>query len=338
MSLYRAELRRLGKRRLTRYILVLLILGLAAIVGSFVYASHQIGPAEQALAATRAEAAYQEQVGYHRQYVAECEAAKAAGTSEQRGMPPNCSEITPPQREWFEARNYLPFQFDFRQTFGVFIAVFAGILALGAYLVGASFVGAEWSTGGMMNLLLWRPKRLTVLLTKLAALLTGVLATGAVLGALWTVALWLIARYDGVTGNLTAGAWRSFALDGARGLGLVLAVAAIGFGLASIGRHTAMALGAAVAVGIISEVGIRIATATIGIQFGDRWVLSSYALAWFQKKWTLSDFASCDFDPVNGCTPKELVLTWHDSAAIFAVGVVVVLLATLWTMRRRDVA
>ena len=28
----------------------------------------------------------------------------------------------------------------------------------------------------MMNLLLWRPKRLTVLLTKLAALLTGILA------------------------------------------------------------------------------------------------------------------------------------------------------------------
>ena len=39
---------------------------------------------------------------------------------------------------------------------------FAAILALVGFVIGASFVGAEWSTGGMMNLLLWRPKRLTV--------------------------------------------------------------------------------------------------------------------------------------------------------------------------------
>ena len=53
--------------------------------------------------------------------------------------------------------------------------------------------------------------------------------------------------------------WQSFALDGARGIGLILAVAAIGFGLASLGRHTAMALGAAIGVFVISEIGLRIA-------------------------------------------------------------------------------
>ena len=40
-------------------------------------------------------------------------------------------------------------------------------------MIGASFVGAEWNSGGMMNLLLWRPQRLKVLSTKLAALLAG---------------------------------------------------------------------------------------------------------------------------------------------------------------------
>ena len=69
----------------------------------------------------------------------------------------------------------MPYQFDFREEFGAFISIFAGILALFGFVVGASFVGAEWNTGGMMNLLLWRPKRLPVLFTKLAALLSAVL-------------------------------------------------------------------------------------------------------------------------------------------------------------------
>ncbi|WP_213454799.1 ABC transporter permease subunit [Rhizomonospora bruguierae] len=338
MSLYLAELRRLGKRRLTRFVLVLLILGLGAIVVAMTASSQKSGPAAKAKAEVAAEADYQEQMGYHRQFVARCEAAKEAGTSQQQGMPTDCAEITPPQREWFSVEHYLPFELDFRELFPIFIAVFAGILALAAYLVAASFVGAEWSSGGMTNLLLWRPKRLTVLLTKLGAVLTGVLATGLLLGALWTVAFWLIGRYDGTLGGMTPGVWRSFALDGARGLGLVLAVTTVGFGLASLGRHTAMALGAAVAVGVISEAGLRIATSVIGVPFPGRWILSSYALAWFNKKWTLIDVQSCAFDPVNGCVPKEFTITWQHSAIVFAAGTALVLLATLWTMRRRDVA
>jgi len=53
------------------------------------------------------------------------------------------------------------------------VTTFAAVLALVAYIVGASFVGAEWSSGGMMNLLLWRPRRLQVLGTKLAVLRRG---------------------------------------------------------------------------------------------------------------------------------------------------------------------
>jgi hypothetical protein len=338
MSLFKAELRRLFKRRITRVMLLLLVLGLGAIVGAFSFASHRIGPAEQARATVQAEQEYQRQLGYHREFVASCEAAKADGTSQQKQLPTDCASIEPPQREWVQPQQFLPYQFDFRGTFSVFIAVFAGIFALIAFLIAASFVGAEWSSGGMMNLLLWRPKRLSVLLTKLAAVLTGLLGVGLLLGALWTVAFWLIGKYDGVTGKLTAGAWRSFALDGARGLGLVLAVIAIGFGLASVGRHTAMALGAAVGVGVISEVGLRVALGVIGTPFGDRWLLSTYALAWFQKKWTLFDYASCSFDPVNGCSPNELIVTWQDSAIVFGAGTALVLALTLWMMRRRDVA
>ena len=64
------------------------------------------------------------------------------------------------------------------------IVLFGGMLALFGFAVGASFVGAEWHSGGMMNLLLWRPRRLALLAQKLGALLLSVLASGLALGAL----------------------------------------------------------------------------------------------------------------------------------------------------------
>jgi hypothetical protein len=317
--------------------MILMILGFVAIAGAFSLSSRQIGPTE--VAAAEAEAAQQEEVA-RRQAAAEradCERAKESGTADERfGQGFDCAQITGPPPGTFEAEWFLPYQFDFREQFSTFIAVFAGIMALFAFIVGASFVGAEWSSGGMMNLLLWRPRRLGVLFTKLGVLLGSMLVIGLVLGALWTVSFWLIGRYDGQLGKLTMGAWQSFALDGARGLGLVLAVGAVGFGLASVGRHTAMALGAAVAVGVVSEIGIRIVMAILGVPFGDRYVLSTYAISWFLKRYELTDYSSCDF--VQGqCEPKQLLVTWQDSALVFGIGTAAVLVAATWLMRRRDI-
>ena len=73
----------------------------------------------------------------------------------------------------------------------------AGLLALFGFVVGASFVGAEWSTGGMMNLLVWRPRRVRLLLGKLAALLLGVLRFVVVSGVAWLAALWTVSRFRG---------------------------------------------------------------------------------------------------------------------------------------------
>ncbi|MEV4755641.1 ABC transporter permease subunit [Micromonospora sp. NPDC049559] len=336
MSLVKTELRRLFKRRLVRLLLVLLVLGLAAIAVTFSVASHRIGPAQLAAAEARADTEFQQQLRYHQQWVSECEAAKARGEDITNRYPPDCDRENGPTRENFRAEWYLPYQFDFRGQFDVFIAIFSGLLALVAFIVGASFVGAEWHTGGMMNLLLWRPRRLSVLLTKLGVLLGTLLGLGLVLGALWTLAFWLIGRYDGVTGRLTPGVWTSFALSGARGLGLVLAVGAVAFGLASLGRHTAMALGAAIGVGALSEVGLRIAVEVAGVRFGERYLLSTYALAWFQKRLSLPDWRSCNFS-VGECRPDELIVTWQQSGLLFGAGTVLVLVAAMWAMRRRDI-
>ncbi|MGC5019943.1 ABC transporter permease subunit [Micromonospora sp. DT47] len=337
MSLYVTELRRLFKRRLTRVLLVLLVLGLGAIATAFAFSSHQLSPAVVAEARAASDADFRQSVRDWEKSVAECDAAKARGEEVEQKYGPDCARSWQPQPEMFDPAWRLPYQFDFRNEFGTFIAVFAGAVALFAFLVGASFVGAEWSTGGMMNLLLWRPKRLAVLGTKLAAVLTTLLGVTVLLGALWTLAFWLIGTYRGTTAKVTDGVWASSAIGGARALALVLAVGAVAFALASLGRHTAMALGVAVGLGVVSEIGIRIAVAMAGVRFGDRWVLSTYALAWFQKQWTLLDHKSCEF--VQGqCNPKEMLITWQDSALVFGLGTALVLAAAFWMMRRRDIS
>lgn len=336
MSLFKTELRRLFKRRLTRLMLVLLLLGLTGIAVSITVASHKIGAPELAAAEARADSEYQQQLRYHQESVERCEAAKARGEDVANQYPPDCGKEFAPSREHFDAEWFLPYQFEFSTDFVRFLAVFAGIVALFGFIVGASYVGAEWHSGGMMNLLLWRPKRLSVLLTKLGVLLTGLLTISVVVGALWTTAFWLIGKYDGLTGKMTQGGWESLAISGARGIGLVLAVGAIAFGLASLGRHTAMALGAAVGVGVVSEIGVRIAMEIAGVRFGDRYVLSTYALAWFEKKWKLVDWNSCNFS-MGECKPDELIITWQNSALVFGIGTAAVLVAAVWAMRRRDI-
>ncbi|KWV33259.1 ABC transporter permease subunit [Micromonospora rifamycinica] len=336
MSLYVTELRRLAKRRLTRVMLVLLVLGLAGIVTAFGFSSHKLSPAVIAEAQAESDANFRQAVRDWERSIADCEAAKARGEQTEDRYGPNCGRDWQPTPDMFDPKWNLPYQFDFRAEFEIFIAVFAGAVALFAFLIGASFVGAEWSSGGMMNLLLWRPKRLAVLGTKLAAVSTMLTVVTVVLGALWTLAFWLIGTYRGTTAKVTSGVWQSTGISGLRALALILAVGGVAFALASLGRHTSMALGVAVGLGVISEIGIRIATSIAGVRFGDRWVLSTYALAWFQKQWTLIDYRSCEF--VQGeCTPKEMLVTWQDSALVFGLGTAVVVAAAFWLMRRRDI-
>src|SRR5687767_13976522 len=100
----------------------------------------------------------------------------------------------------------------------------------------------------MMNLLTWRPKRMQLLGTKLTALLGSVTAFSVITFGLWTAAMVGIASTHGTMERMTNGAWQSYGLTVLRGLGMILAFAALGFGLASIGRHIGLALGMALGV------------------------------------------------------------------------------------------
>ncbi|NJP31552.1 ABC transporter permease subunit [Micromonospora thermarum] len=339
MSLYRTELRRLVKRRFTRWMTVLGLLVLAAVVGGVFLTNEKIDATARAKAEAAAEQQYQEQTRWAEQERAACEAAKSGGTAADPGrFPDDCSVITAPPRESIEVDWFLPSTFDFRENFGFTLLPLAAILALVGFVVGASFVGAEWSTGGMMNLLLWRPKRLTVLLTKLAALLTGLLALAVTTTVLWFGSFWIVATLRGTTEKMTSGAWQSFALTGLRGVVLALVGATVGFAVASLGRHTAMALGGAIGVIVVGQFGVAILLALAGVRFAEVWLLPTYVAAWMEKKVTLQNWQACQATYFGECKPETLDITWQHSSLLLGVSLVLILGAALWTMRRRDIS
>jgi ABC-2 type transport system permease protein len=338
VSLFRTEVRRLVKRRFVRYLTLAGLLVLVAVaVGTFL--TNKPVTAEQIAAAERmAERDYQQNITMVEQERRECERVRAGeGSADPGRFPPDCAMIQPPPREAFQAQWYMPPSFDFRGKFEPMITAFAAILALVAFAAGASFVGAEWSSGGMMNLLLWRPRRLQVLLTKLAALLTGVITLFVLAAAAYTAGFWTIGRYRGTNTGMTDGTWQSFALTGLRGLALVLAAGAIGFGLASLGRHTALALGGAIGVAVVGQFGLGILLAVAQVRFFEAWLLPIQVQAWMDKKVTLQDWRSCEMSFSGQCEPAKMDITWHDSGLLIAAGVVVVVGAALWAMRRRDI-
>lgn len=338
MSLFKTELRRLVKRRFVRYMALAGLLVLLAVAVGTALTNQKVGPEQIAAAEKAAEQNYQENLKWYEEAVQECERVRESGTAEEKQQyPEDCSLIQQPSREDFQAEWFMPPTFDFRKEFGEYITAFAAILALVAFVVGASFIGAEWTTGGMMNLLLWRPQRIKVLLTKAGALLTGLTGFTVLAAVPWTAGFWTIATYRGITDGMTSGAWQSFALGGLRGLALVLVTGLIGFALASLGRHTALALGGAIGAIVVGQFGLGIVLEMAQVRFYQAWLLPTYVLAWMQRKVTLTDWNSCDYSATTGCEPKTMEIVWQDSGALFAAVVVLLLGAALWSLRRRDI-
>jgi ABC-2 type transport system permease protein len=323
MGLYRAELRRLGKRRAVRYLVLAGLLVLVAVVVGTFLSNKKIDPAAWAAAERTAEQEFRNAVDWTQQWQAECERSHASGTPDLDKFPPDCADITMPVRAEFLAEYYLPPTFGFRSEFPATFYTFASVMALVFFLAGASFVGAEWSSGAMMNLLLWRPQRLRVLFTKLAALLTGTLAVTVLAALLWTAAYWLVAQLRGTPDGVTADVWRAFALIEVRSVALVVCAAAAGFGLASIGRNTALALG--------------FLAAALDVRYPELWLLPTYFIAWMDSSIELTDWHYCELRTAP-CEPPTWELTWVHSGLLAAGVLAVVLGVAAWTMRRRDIA
>ncbi|MEV6297894.1 ABC transporter permease [Actinoplanes sp. NPDC051861] len=334
MSLARAETRRLYKRRFTKLVLLGVLLVLGATVAGTWFSNEKVTPAQVADAKAQADRDYQTSLQSAQQDQQKCQAAQ--GTADAANWPPGCEGLYTPQPEDFNYVWYMPASFEFVEEFPDMISVLAVVLAAAAFLIGASFVGAEWNSGGMMNLLLWRPQRLRVLGTKMFVFLGWLISWTVVLTAVWAGVFRVIAETRGSTEKLTSGAWQSIGLMGLRGLGMVVAAGALGFAMASLGRHTGMALGALIGLGAL-QIGVYVMAQLAGLKYPEAYLAPLWGFAWLYKEFVVQDYNSCDFSTSSGCEYATFTLTWQVAGIGMAIFALLVVGTSMWTMRRRDI-
>jgi hypothetical protein len=112
-----------------------------------------------------------------------------------------------------------------------------------ALIIGASFIGAEWHSGNIATTLTWEPRRNRLYLSKAVALSACVFAATIALQLLLSLLLAPVGIFRGTTTGLNGAFWGDMATVMLKASFLAVAIGLLGFGLASIGRNTAAAVG-----------------------------------------------------------------------------------------------
>ncbi|MFG3714233.1 ABC transporter permease subunit [Micromonospora sp. NPDC047730] len=335
MNLVRAELERLGARRFVQLMVVLLVLAFGVTAATTLAGSHrptaqEILDAEQQAAAARSELERTHQLCLDRQR------GVIRVDEVHEYIPDDCSEVDPAQMERAPvAADFLTGVFTFAEEARPLLYFLVAFLVLFGFLVGASYIGADLNSGGVVNLLLWRPRRLTVLGAKLGTLLGATALLSLVASVAYLGAFWLIAQLAGRPGRLDGEFWRSLGATWGRGMLLVLLVTAMGFAIATLGRHTSAALGAIAGYLVVWELGARLVMEILDVVQVDRYVLSSYVAAWLNGKVEFWDLRACPDGLTTSCS-GYWSLTWQPSL-ILLLGLTGALTAAAFAVfRRRD--
>lgn len=309
------ELSRLAARRAVLALLVVSILGLAAMVTLHAYDTLPPSPDELAAAEVQAE-----------QGRAQCELDEAA-ESERAGEPIDFG------CEFNTAENYLGyFPYDFVSQAPVQLLVLAVGLGLVAFLVGATFIGAEWSAGTVGQHLLYEPRRARVFASKALALATSTAVVAALSISLTLGALYAVASAWGSTAGLGSDRLADLVGGGLRAAVLVGGLSLAAFALATLVRSTAVAIGALAAYAIGAEAVLR------GVwPDSEPWLVSNNVFAWVQGGYEIVRYDCDTLDQFGGCTATTQILSTSAGAIYLGVGLVILVGASLLAFRRRDV-
>lgn len=225
-SLLRVEMRRLLSRRLFRVLTLLALLGFA-VAGVWAFIVSDDSP--QALRRAEQE---------RERLIAECERGfEEAGPQSQ--PPEGYSDASAFCRD----QEFVPDpRFNYAFMSEIVISVGIPFIMLG-WLVGASFVGADWHNRTLTSTVTWEPRRIRLLVTKTLALSIVVFVWMIFLSSALSAALYPAAFWEGITASVDAEAWRELAIAISRVGASTMFAAWLGFALAVVGRNTAAALG-----------------------------------------------------------------------------------------------
>ncbi|MGB2567518.1 ABC transporter permease [Micromonospora citrea] len=335
MKLVRAEVERLLARRFVQLMVVLLGFAFVVTTVTTVLGSHQPSASEVAAARAQvAEAIRGLEVEHQR-----CLRIKAGEIplDEAGYVPADCSELDPALQERLPVvADYLSGVFVFGQQAEPLLYFLIAFLLLFGFLVGASYIGADITSGGVVNLLLWRPRRLTVLGTKLGAL-TGVVAVLSVAATVvYLGTFWVIGQTAGLPGQMDGPFWQNLGAIWGRGVALVLLASALGFGIATLGRHTSAALGAVAAYAVVWELGARVVFEILDVARVDQLMLSTYVGAWLTGRVELYDDVVCSDGPGFGLCTGSYTITWVPALVVLLALVGAVTVSAFAVFRRRD--
>lgn len=234
-----------------------------------------------------------------------------------------------PQLEWFTSRPVL----DVAETVSITGPGLGVLLAALAVLVGATFAGADWTSGSMINQLLFRPRRLRVWSSKATAVVLGTtLAAGLVLLGFWAGIVAVAQARDITVGEPL---WRGIGLGSLRSLALVAAAALGGFSLTMWLRRTGGTIGAMFGLVVVVE----LMAFTLPFERVSQWSLLNNLAAWVGNGTEVIDESICSgssaFD--GGCDPSY-VLSLEHGAAYLGVLLLLAVGVSLLSFTRRDIA
>jgi len=246
-SLFRAEAHRFSSRRFIRWLLLLSVVGYLIampLIAVTQFSKPNAGVLEDAQRKMDQVVAEQEQ--FREQCLNDPQRPSDVPVEEVCGPEFSSGDLrlsdfidTPP----FELAQALP-------AGAIAVGVAAGMLA---FLIAATYVGAEWSSRSMVALLFWEPRRLKVMGVKIAVTALFAALLGVVTQAVWWGTAEVIARTRGDRDGLRPDFWSDLFGQQGRAVLFVVLTALLGFGIANLIRNTAAALGAGFVYLVIIE-------------------------------------------------------------------------------------
>lgn len=322
MNLFRAELHRFARRRLSLLFGVLAVGGLL-FVTLVMWFNSSTGPSEADLAQAQREA--DEESRQYEQCVADERYLEANGYGPV-AEDPLYEDMTREQlcEQFFwadaQAEDFIyVYTFQFDQEGLMLVAGVGIVTGLLVMLLAASAIGAEWSSGGMANLLVWHPARMRVWGAKLSAAAVTCAAAVVVMLVLAFALLYMTAAARGDVGTLDSSWWEGALAKLARTLVLTIAMTVSGSSLAMLGRHTAIAGGVIAGYLVIGDLLVRLTGIALRFEFPERFSLYTWVSAWIQGKLTLHDWS----------TPVERTMTITATDAGLLLGGIVVVIGAL---------
>jgi hypothetical protein len=231
-----------------------------------------------------------------------------------------------PDVSWFLTRAPLTVENAMDHGIGV-STVLLGL----ALLIGATFAGADWSSGSMSNQLLFEPRRVRVWLAKAAAVLLG----AAVIAVLGLATFWALTWGTTESRDIATSAeqWRDIAGEAGRSVAFAAGAALGGFVVTMFLRSTVGTLGVMLAVSI----GGSLLVAALPIDGNGRWMLPNNVFGILENGYQYYDSSvpGCvDGGGAAGCQP---VLSLAEGLRFFGVLLIVGLALSMASFRRRDV-